>query len=513
MKTVGLIVLAVMAVLVGAPVLTAVALMAVGAPAAGEVIRAQPCVGNPVSQHWRAPFEQEYTIATEFGQSRQTGGPPLKGVDLLSAQQPGQVVAAAPGVVTSTATQDSGAKTIEIDHAHGISTRYVHLGQIREGLTDGSEVSIGQPLGTEGGTGTTAGTLLHFQVLVQDVPTDPVQFMAERGTPLNGTEADQWVALDVGDKVLEGGVGFELPEPGEPRKDSLTNPALSVPADIEALYEQAGEDYGIPGTLLAGIGMTESAHGRNTAESPVGALGLMQFMPETFAAFGVDGDGDGIADIRNDADSIFSAANYLTISGVQNGPDGVREALYAYNQADWYVNDVLFYAHEYGGGIVIGDPIICDDPVNPGNPELPPLTNERIERMFARAQLELGDPYVLGAEGPNAWDCSSFSRMAFAEIGITMPRTARAQRDWLASGNGFRVPLGKERPGDLVFWDSYRGPNEIGHVMIVWDPANMSTIEAKIPRVSHGDYTAGVDKNIFEIWRVGNIADDPEGVT
>lgn len=453
-------------------------------------------------------------MATEFGESRQVGGRPLDGVDLVSADQPGQVVAAAPGVVVSTATQDSGAKAVEIEHAHGISTRYVHLGEIGAELTSGDEVSIGQPLGTEGGTGATVGSMLHFQVLVNGVPTDPVQFLRERGTPLNGAAVAQGMVADVGaGVVLEGGVGFELPEPGLPRKDSLVNPALSVPGDIEALYEQAGNDYGMPGTLLAGIGMEETARGRNTAESSAGALGLMQFMPETFAAFGVDGDGDGIADIRNDADSIFSAANYLTLSGVQNGPDGVREALYTYNQADWYVNDVLFYAHEYGGGVVIGDPIICDDPVDPGNPELPPLTDERVERMFARAQLELGDPYVLGAEGPNAWDCSSFTQMAFAHIGITMPRTARAQRDWLASGNGFRVPLGKERPGDLVFWDSYRGPNEIGHVMIVWDPANMSTIEAKIPRVSHGDYTAGLDKSIFEIWRVGNVADDPEGVT
>ena len=53
----------------------------------------------------------------------------------------------------------------------------------------------------------------------------------------------------------------------------------------------------------------------------------MQFMPATWAAMGVDGDGDGRADITNDADSVFSAANYLTKSGVTKlAPAGVRAA-------------------------------------------------------------------------------------------------------------------------------------------------------------------------------------------
>jgi membrane-bound lytic murein transglycosylase B len=45
----------------------------------------------------------------------------------------------------------------------------------------------------------------------------------------------------------------------------------------------------------------------------------MQFMPGTWASMGVDGDGDGSADIHKDADSIHSAVNYLTKSGVITG--------------------------------------------------------------------------------------------------------------------------------------------------------------------------------------------------
>ena len=45
----------------------------------------------------------------------------------------------------------------------------------------------------------------------------------------------------------------------------------------------------------------------------------MQFMPGTWASMGVDGDGDGSADIHKYADSIHSAVNYLTKSGVITG--------------------------------------------------------------------------------------------------------------------------------------------------------------------------------------------------
>ena len=62
----------------------------------------------------------------------------------------------------------------------------------------------------------------------------------------------------------------------------------------------------------------------------------------------------------------------------------------------------------------------------------------------------------MGAAGPHTWDCSSFTQAAYAQIGVKMPRTATAQRNWLAAGNGTRIQPGQEKPGDLIFWDSYR---------------------------------------------------------
>ncbi len=61
--------------------------------------------------------------------------------------------------------------------------------------------------------------------------------------------------------VSEGGIGFALPQP-ETRRASLTNPPTPIPDDIKAHYQAAAQRYGIPWTLLAGVGMAETNHGR-----------------------------------------------------------------------------------------------------------------------------------------------------------------------------------------------------------------------------------------------------------
>jgi hypothetical protein len=151
--------------------------------------------------------------------------------------------------------------------------------------------------------------------------------MLAHGAPLNGQAVAPSSPPGTGPSDpggQQGGIGFTLPPPGTPRLNSLTNPPQPIPAGIKTLYLAAADRYHLPWTLLAGIGMEETAHGRTTATSSAGAQGLMQFMPATWALYGVDGDGDGRADITNDADSAMSAANYLTASGVTAGPDGVR---------------------------------------------------------------------------------------------------------------------------------------------------------------------------------------------
>jgi len=68
----------------------------------------------------------------------------------------------------------------------------------------------------------------------------------------------------------------------------------------------------------------------------------MQFMPGTWKAFKVDGDGDGVAKITNREDAIHSAANYLTYNF--NKSKSIRDAIWHYNHLWSYVNKVLAIA-------------------------------------------------------------------------------------------------------------------------------------------------------------------------
>ena len=64
----------------------------------------------------------------------------------------------------------------------------------------------------------------------------------------------------------------------------------------------------------------------------------MQFMPGTWRAYAVDGNGDGTADVHDVSDAIYGAANLLAAGGAAEG--NVDGALFNYNHAQWYVNKV-----------------------------------------------------------------------------------------------------------------------------------------------------------------------------
>ncbi|HEU5159306.1 MAG TPA: lytic transglycosylase domain-containing protein [Streptosporangiaceae bacterium] len=104
---------------------------------------------------------------------------------------------------------------------------------------------------------------------------------------------------------------------------------------------------GLSWSVLAAIGQIESGHGRNTGPSTAGALGPMQFLPTTWRAYGVDGDRDGRADIMNPYDAVPAAARYLCANGAGGGGRQLYTAIWRYNHADWYVQQVLALARAY----------------------------------------------------------------------------------------------------------------------------------------------------------------------
>ena len=122
-----------------------------------------------------------------------------------------------------------------------------------------------------------------------------------------------------------------------------------IPPEMLALYERAAATCpGLAPAVLAAIGKVETDHGRNVATSSAGAQGPMQFMPATWSAYGADGDGDGATDVNNSADAVFGSVRYLCANGAGD-PTRLRDAIWAYNHADWYVDKVMDLAARYAG--------------------------------------------------------------------------------------------------------------------------------------------------------------------
>jgi Transglycosylase SLT domain len=150
----------------------------------------------------------------------------------------------------------------------------------------------------------------------------------------------------------QSGDAATIPPPPVLSVPTLPSPSCSpgaVPAVLVPIYQRAAAAYSLGSqgpSVLAAINEIETAFGTNTNVSSAGALGWMQFMPETWAAYGVDANGDGVADPYDPEDAIHAAANYLSASGA---PVDWYGAIFAYNHADWYVAEVLANAECYAG--------------------------------------------------------------------------------------------------------------------------------------------------------------------
>lgn len=116
--------------------------------------------------------------------------------------------------------------------------------------------------------------------------------------------------------------------------------AGAVPEDLAPLFAKHGDKCeAIDAPLLAAQAKAESGFDAH-AQSEAGAQGVSQFMPATWASHGVDGDGDGKADVWNPADAIASQAAYdCYLSGVVAGVAGdpVELMLAAYNAGPYAV--------------------------------------------------------------------------------------------------------------------------------------------------------------------------------
>lgn len=147
-----------------------------------------------------------------------------------------------------------------------------------------------------------------------------------------------------------------------------------IPKQYIETYKAAGKEYNIDWQLLAAVHRVETNFSRSKSMvSNAGAIGPMQFLPLTwvgwnypgknnevtekdltdikiiakYGGYGVDGDGDGIADPMNAVDAIYSTANYLNKTKASIDRKHLKKAIFDYNHSDIYVRDILYYHDLY----------------------------------------------------------------------------------------------------------------------------------------------------------------------
>ena len=289
------------------------------------------------------------------------------------------------------------------------------------------------------------------------------------------------------------------PEPAElfqvPAIPTSSCATSGVPPVLIPIYQRAAAAYGLGPqgpAILAGINAIETAFGTNLNVSSAGALGWMQFMPETWDGYGVDANGDGVRDPYNPEDAIFAAANYLNAAGM---PANVYDAIYAYNHADWYVAEVLANAACYGGTL--------GGAAAPGffslTPQLQvlkchpaPAWADDVPQDYLAAFEDAAARYELGRRG--VWALAGVARLE-SNFGRGMGEQQMQQYG----------PLGL----DGSEWSEYAvDGNEDGRIQRA-DPADSAATLARLIW-SHGSLRAGIFAHNQAAWYVQAVLTDAE---
>ncbi len=283
-----------------------------------------------------------------------------------------------------------------------------------------------------------------------------------------------------------------------------TPPSAAALAEIPNFlidhYEAAPTCTGLPWQIVAAIGYTESRHGEGHIDPTTGdtnphiigialdgthsgavhvppggspwhddpvwdhAVGPMQFITSTWARWGIDANHDGVASPHNAYDAIATAGRYLC-----NGKptlDSISQAIWRYDPDPNYAARAIDIAIRYGmspGGDPTSGPT---PPAPPGGYPPGPVVHTDVAPVVAYALAQLGKPYVFDAAGPDAFDCSGLTMMAYRQIGVALPHYAESQAHL---GLGIDWPTSPIRPGDLLLFRGGDPIHDYGHVGIAID--------------------------------------------
>ncbi len=280
-----------------------------------------------------------------------------------------------------------------------------------------------------------------------------------------------------------------------PSIPSSTCAAVGVPPVLIPIYQRAAAAYGLGpqgASVLAGINEVETAFGTNLNVSSAGAEGWMQFIPSSWEMYGVDANGDGVADPYNPEDAIFAAASYLKTAGM---PGDTYGAIYAYNHADWYVQEVLAnaacYAPSLGGSAAaLAAPpqlqVLNCEPAKPWRKEVPPEYLAAFESAAGR--------YELGKRG--VWALAAIARLE-SNFGRNMSTQQLEETGALGL--------------DATEWNRYGvdgdGNGEINH-------ANSADSAATLARMiwSQGSLRAGIFAHNQAAWYVQAVLAEAEAI-
>ncbi|MGW7067080.1 C40 family peptidase [Streptomyces sp. NPDC054855] len=197
------------------------------------------------------------------------------------------------------------------------------------------------------------------------------------------------------------------------------------------------------------------------------AVGPFQFLPSTWKGNGRDGNGDKDRDPHNAFDAALGAAVYLCGNGRDlSKTRQLDAAIFQYNHSREYVANVSKWITQYRAAAK-----------GSGKVDLAGVSG-RAKKVVQAALAQRGEPYSWGGGnakepttgkccspsgksgvGIKGFDCSGLTQYAFAQVGITLPRTASAQ-----AGKGQRInSRAALRPGDLVFFGYAPGADSTIH--------------------------------------------------
>ena len=272
---------------------------------------------------------------------------------------------------------------------------------------------------------------------------------------------------------------------GEEEKKADGTVPINVPAEYQADVSRAGKICPEISAAVIAVQIGKESSWQPQAKSSKGALGLAQFMPDTWKTEGKDGDGDGAADPMNAHDAIYSQGHFmcslaaqmkklidagkvkgevlnLALAAYNAGPGAVEEygGIPPFTDTQNYVQQItqkVAQAKSGGGGGSGGD-------------------GSRGSKILATARSKLGKPYVWGAASDDVgYDCSGLVQVAYAAAGIELAHSSATQ-----CTAGSRVSQDQAQPGDLVCWDGhvaiYAGNNTIVEAATEGIPVRETTV-------------------------------------